>query len=70
MTTMETILIDYSGKHPGVYARGFADAGRFGIRGEGTDIEDDQRDDYYAGVAKAQEVRSIPTESPWLSAPS
>lgn len=42
------------GTRPATFLRGFADRGRYGVRGEAVGIPDEAADDYEAGGTAAQ----------------
>lgn len=73
MADLNQLIVDYvkgGGMYPQTFARGFSDAGRFGVNGEGAGIPDAQRAAYAAGGQKRQEDRSTPIETPWIATQS
>lgn len=60
MNDLNQLLLEYvmtGGKYPATFLRGYSDAGRFGVRGEGAGIPEEERDAYAAGGAAAQKTR-------------
>ena len=67
MSDLNKLLLEYvqgGGTMPATFMRGYADRGRFGLRGEGAGVPSAEADAYEAGGKAAQVDRAAMTDLP------